>query len=243
MEIVTNTVPTRLRAESAPIPEYLFSRSTAGTCHQDLIDSMTQLTSGQVTGRFFSFYPPRKVSLLHWLASWLNQGAIPVATLNLQRGLLAGQVTPDAWHHQMIFGVSPDGVFLTNPLESVSVNVISEQLCSESELLVRRTDIISRWHPTCDLQSLTNVEQDERWDNLNVLGQVVDVLREEHQRPLTQSPQAPPSSPVLATPQIQRTHVRIPAVYQSGITLFVNKFSNPEGHQALISSPELALKN
>jgi len=121
LEKVTKTVPTKLRAESAPIPEYLFSRSVAGTSHQDLVDSMTTLTNGEVYGRFFSFFPERQVSLLHWLAHWLSKGVVPVATLNLQNGLLApGQTIPDAWHHQMIFGVSSNGVFLTNPLESVS---------------------------------------------------------------------------------------------------------------------------
>lgn len=79
-------VPTKLRAESAPIPDYLLSRSMAGTSHQDLIESMSQITEGQVCGRFFSFYPERKVSLSHWLAHWLNLGAVPVATLNLQKG-------------------------------------------------------------------------------------------------------------------------------------------------------------
>ena len=145
---------------------------------------MTTLTNGEVYGRFFSFFPERQVSLLHWLAHWLSKGVVPVATLNLQNGLLApGQTIPDAWHHQMIFGVSSNGVFLTNPLESVSEHVLIEQLSSQSQLLVRRADIISRWHPTCDLQILAEVESDERWDNFNVLGQVIDVLREEHQRP------------------------------------------------------------
>jgi len=112
LEKVKETVPTKLRAESAPIPEYLFSRSVAGTSHQDLIDSMTTLTDGEIYSRFFSFYPERQVSLSHWLAHWLGKGVVPVATLNLQNGLLApGQTIPDAWHHQMIFGVSSNGVF------------------------------------------------------------------------------------------------------------------------------------
>lgn len=244
-------MPTKLRAESAPIPEYLFSRSVAGTSHQDLIEAMASLTDGQVIGRFFHFYPQRKVSLLSWLSHWLKQGAVPVATLNPQRGLLPGQTVPDAWHHQMLFGVSPAaGVYLTNPLESVSANLIWEQLCSESELLVRRSDVASRWHPTCDLQSLANFEADERWDHYNVLGQVVDLLREDHQRPILASPVAATpaesgsgsqTSPV--TTNVQRAHVRIPAVYRSGITLFVNRLTHPECHQELLSCPELPISS
>lgn len=256
LEKVTKTVPTKLRAESAPIPEYLFSRSVAGTSHQDLVDSMTTLTNGEVYGRFFSFFPERQVSLLHWLAHWLSKGVVPVATLNLQNGLLApGQTIPDAWHHQMIFGVSSDGVFLTNPLESVSEHVLMEQLSSQSQLLVRRADIISRWHPTCDLQILAEVESDERWDNFNVLGQVIDVLREDHQRPppsggqvqqVSPSQQIAPSPPTPnrdSTNPVQRTHVRIPAVYRSGVTLFVNKTVHPDICQELMSCPELSTKH
>ena len=79
-------MPTKLRAENASVSEYLFSRSVAGTTHQDLIDSMEKLTEGQIKGRFFSFYPERNVSLLHWLAKWIQLGAVPILTINLQKG-------------------------------------------------------------------------------------------------------------------------------------------------------------
>ena len=263
LEEVTKTVPTKLRAETAPIPQYLFSRSVAGTSHQDLIDSMTLLTKGQIKARFFRFYPERQVSLSHWLAHWLNKGAIPVATLNRQLALLPGQNIPDAWHHQMIFGVSPNGVFLTNPLENVREHTISQQLCSNSELLVRRSDIVSRWHPTCDLQILAEIETDERWDQLNVLGQVISVLREEHLRPASigagsaaaasspvgsgqptaaVSPSTGPGGTASSNP-VQRTHVRIPAMYESGITLFVDASISETSADELMSAPELPLKN
>jgi hypothetical protein len=38
-------------------------------------------------------------------------GAVPLATLNLQRGVKPGWTIPDAWHHQMIYGVSSKGNF------------------------------------------------------------------------------------------------------------------------------------
>ena len=143
----------------------------------------------------------------------------------------------------MIFGVSANGVFLTNPLESVSERVLLEQLCSDSELLIRRSDIISRWHPSCDLRILNDF--DEKWDNLNVLGQVVEVLRQE---PLAAANQSSPASSNSASASqhqqnpVQRTHVRIPAMYKSGITLFVDRVNNAECYQKLISSPELTLR-
>lgn len=37
-------------------------------------------------------------------------GAVPIATLNLQKGVKPGWTIPDAWHHQMIYGVSSKGI-------------------------------------------------------------------------------------------------------------------------------------
>ena len=52
-------------------------------------------------------HPRRSFQLVRWLAGWLRRGAVPVATLNLQRGVPPQQTVPDAWHHQMAFGVGP----------------------------------------------------------------------------------------------------------------------------------------
>ena len=43
-------------------------------------------------------------------------GAVPIATLNLQH-CGEGCNIPDAWHHQMIFGVGSAGIYMTNPLQ------------------------------------------------------------------------------------------------------------------------------
>ena len=103
---------------------------------------------------------------------------MPIATLNLQRSRTRrlGQTIPDAWHHQMIFGVGSGGhdadndqnfqlplddtnfvkprIYLTNPLESIDEEVILEQLCSPSELLVKRLDVLYRWR--MGLEASTN---------------------------------------------------------------------------------------
>ena len=121
-------------------------------------------------------------------------GAVPIATLNLQKGKVRpGQTIPDSWHHQMIFGVGPGRfgtprIYLTNPLESIDQDSFRDQLCSPSELLIRRNDVLQRWKvpkedgtltsPNSDLQILCE-QSDERWDHYNVLGQVVNIIREE----------------------------------------------------------------
>jgi len=79
----------------------------------------------------------------------------------------------------MIFGVGPSRIYLTNPLENVPEEILSGQLCSDSELLVRRGDIIARASSQCqagievdcELGLLTQ-HADDRWDHFNVLGQV-----------------------------------------------------------------------
>lgn len=180
------------------------------------------------SSRFFPMFPARKFSLTHWLTMWLQRGAVPIATLNLQRGVPHGSSIPDAWHHQMIFGVCPQGVYLTNPLERVTEEVLMAQLSSPSTLLVRKSDVI--WHydvNDCDLSELTRKE-DERWDHYNVLGQVVNILRQEFSR-----------HPGLVGGPPGPDHIKIPASYRSGITLTINR-SSPH-FQELRDCPDLPL--
>lgn len=40
-----------------------------------------------------------------------------MATMNMQLAVPVGEEVPDAWHHQLIFGVVPNAVFMTNPLD------------------------------------------------------------------------------------------------------------------------------
>lgn len=221
---VKKHILTRLRAESAPIATYLISRCSAGTTHEDLIDGVHRLTDGKIYGRFFHFYPSCTVNLAKWLGRWIKKGAVPVATLNLQCGIQAGQSIPDAWHHQMIFGVGPKGVYLTNPLECIPLSQIQKQLCSPSVLLVRRNDILNRWGEDCDLGPLMTHE-DERWRSMNVVGQVINILRE------STAPWIPGYRRHLTS------HVKIPAAYKSGISIFVHKGSDV--YKELIKSKEV----
>ena len=71
---VASTVNTRLRASSAPLPEYLFSRSVAGVSHVDIIEGLDKASDGSVFARFFHFYPERQVDVQKWLTGWINRG-------------------------------------------------------------------------------------------------------------------------------------------------------------------------
>ena len=83
---------------------------------------------------------------------------------------MSGQLIPDAWHHQMVFGVGPKGIYLTNPIECVPEAALWPQLTSPSELLIRRGEILSRWDSQqTELKALTK-HPDPRWRSMNVLG-------------------------------------------------------------------------
>lgn len=76
---------------------------------------------------------------------------------------------PDAWHHQMVFGAAPRGVFLCNPVECVRETMLWPRLASPSALLVRAGDVVDRFTNTTDLTPLLHVP-DERFETYNVLG-------------------------------------------------------------------------
>lgn len=163
---IKEVMNTRLRRTESPLTDYLLSRSTAGTTHEDIIDCLDKISNGTIYARFFHMYPERVVNLYTWLGFWIKNGAVPIATLNLQRCL--GTI-PDAWHHQMIYGVDSNGIYLTNPLECVEAGLLWPQLCSESVLLVRREDVLSRWNFKTDLPELMQIK-DIRWRRINVVG-------------------------------------------------------------------------
>ncbi|XP_011168070.1 uncharacterized protein LOC105201663 isoform X2 [Solenopsis invicta] len=205
LEVLVKGVNTRLRELGVPLPRYLVSRSVAGATHKDIARGISLSTNGAAITKFFAFYPERKVSLSHWLHYWISKGAAPIATLNLQH-CGEGCDIPDAWHHQMIFGVGQAGIYLTNPLECLPEQLLWHQLVSPSILLIRKTDVLAHWNENTDLMPLATMDQ--KWRKLNVLGQVVNMIRE------SMSQRKQPNSTTTGA-----THIRIPASYQAGITL------------------------
>lgn len=218
-EEVDRCVQTRLRRNESSLPDYLLSRSEAGATHAQLISGAEEASSGRVIGRFFHLHPRRGVCLVRWLAHWMQRGAVPVATMNMQRAVPKGEEIPDAWHHQLIFRVMKNAVFMTNPLDVVSESEVHERLCSDSVLLIRKEDVLQRLIPDCSLSTLSQNQSDPRWTSLDVEGQVRR-MAEEYEHEAT-------------------THITIPAAYKSGVTLFALRQS-PTG-QELQASPELPL--
>ena len=197
-------VGTRLRKETAPLPEYLLSRCVAGATHEDIMEAVKKLTHHGVICRFFHMFPEVPEDLFLWLKEWIDLGAVPMATLNLQRGVAEDEPIPDAWHHQMIHGVSSEGVHLTNPCVVVPFSRLKQQLSSESVLLICANDIVSRWSPDSNYTLL----REGRWQEMKVEEKVEQMVAD-----------------VLAHRPCA-SHVLIPAVYKSGITVFSRKGSS-----------------
>ncbi|CAB3257014.1 unnamed protein product [Arctia plantaginis] len=221
LERIGSAVGTRQRANNAPIPRYLLSRAVAGCTASDLVSGIHRASDGLVTARFFPTYPERAISLSHWLADWITLGAVPILTLNLQAGC-EGEI-PDAWHHQMVFGVSSRGVYLCNPVECVRETALWPHLISPSVLLVRTRDVLSRFTAYTDLTPLMAVP-DRRFQTFNVLGQVVNVIREYR---------------AIGWGEFgtRTRHIRIPASYQAGVT--VAALTGSEAHRRLVAAPHL----
>lgn len=223
-ETVDHCVRTSLRRNEAPLPDYLHSRSEAGATHLQLVSGAQQASGGRVVGRFFGLYPRRRVKLVPWLARWIRRGAVPVATMNMQRAVPEGEEIPDAWHHQLIFGVAPGAVFMTNPLDVVSEEEVHKRLCSESVLLVRREDVLKRLTPDAHLSQISDQHPDLRWKTLNVEDQIRQMISEEEQN----DEEHP-----------KMMHLAIPAAYSSGVTFFALRDSDVA--QELLSSSDLPL--
>ncbi|XP_060850420.1 uncharacterized protein LOC132929240 [Rhopalosiphum padi] len=225
LDRIVQIIGTRLRDETAPLVPYLESRAVAGCMPHDLVRTLEIATDSQVSARFFATNQYLDLPLAPWLAAWIKKGAVPILTLNLQRADVPPSLVPDSWHHQMVYGVSynplyPDfaQIYLTNPLSISYMESLIPQLFSPSSLMIKRADILSRWTPQTDLMSLAT-HPSRHWHRFNVLGQVVNLLREEKEN-------------VKFT-----NHIVIPANYKSGITLAMKSSSN-YSHE-LKSVPEL----
>lgn len=100
-------------------------------------------------------------------------------TLNRQQSAVSPSDIPDSWHHQMMYGLAYNPlrsdcaqIYLTNPLEQSSLDILRPQLMSQPTLMIRRADVLSRWTPQTDLMSLAT-HPNQHWHRLNVLGIIV----------------------------------------------------------------------
>lgn len=140
-------VGTRLGRPGAGLADYLASRSCAGATHRDLILSCERLPEANVSARFgrYSDIIGSGVPFLEWCHEEMRCGGVLILCMNLQRQLdrAGNEWIPDAWHHQMVFGVDLRQrlLLLTNPLCAMTEAELRLVLDSPSELLVRDCDV------------------------------------------------------------------------------------------------------
>jgi hypothetical protein len=227
------SVKVRIKQDKSDLCDYLLSCSEAGFNHVDLIHEIKHICGDRVVARFFPMHN-RLVNLNEWLADWISRGCVPMVTLNLQKGDLPANYSPsEAWVNRMVWGVSGRDIFLTNPLEVLPDTCLLPQLDSPSEVLVRRDDIIQRFTPSTNLRRIISNRQgfNQKWREMNVLGQVVNMMRENFAALSEDLTDMEHGSSITS-------HVRIPALYASGVTIFCDSL-DAETASLLLATAEL----
>lgn len=219
----------RKKDDTSPLPEYLMSCSRHGMTHHDILKAMETLSNGRIGGRFFEFYPQRRVDIRYWLAGWIKRGVVPLATLNYQKSVRSvteeeRSYLPKDWHHHMIYAVSYDGVHLSNPISKMKAEHFKQRIESESVVMISRDEVLGRLQGDMDYEQLKSYPE---WRQMNVAGQIEVIEREEERFHSLNIP-------------CGMKQIAIPSSMIGGITLFSHKDS--ENHKAIMSSEEVFLK-
>lgn len=159
---------------------YLLSKSQSIPSHDDLVTGLIEVSNGTVYTRFFPTWPERNFSLSHWLKYWLEHNVIPIVTFNQQiiNKDPNSPTTPiPEWQHHTVFGVTHNGIYLTDPIHCINEEILRKKLTSDSILLIKRGDVVSRWNKTTDLGPLY-AKSEIQWRQVNTLGKLVHMLRE-----------------------------------------------------------------
>lgn len=172
VERAVQHVVTRQRKYHVPLAEYLRARSVAGVSHEDFLDAVPKLCPDAVA-RFCPTHPRPSFDVIEWMRGWLALGAAPIATFNCQAVSSGGSV-PDAWHHQMVYGVSGTTVVhATNGMRHIGKAVFDAMTSTASILLIRRDDVLRWYSPHDDLAPL---DAEPRWRAMRVRQQVLAVV-------------------------------------------------------------------
>jgi len=255
--------PTRLRKYDVPLGTYLAARSVAGVDHTDFQRALPKVAP---TVRF-RFFPTttalqRRVDVMSILRRWIQWGGAPIVTLNPQvvASLVPARAVPDAWHHQMVYGVDSDGrcAHATNGENHLPRVWLHAQLCSPSVLLIHRDDVLRWLEPPFDKEDLkgalaaADTSTRGRWTELRVVEQVAAVTAQ-HEAGVAPDDESPCVLPPCAphVPHVRSirghghkigderviTHIVIPACYSTGFTVVA-----PPGcraYEELLTAPDL----
>jgi hypothetical protein len=231
MEALLAASTLRVRANDAPLPQYLASRAVAGCTGQEIVDAISVLEPRRVACEFLPTFHGRsaaassepsgtfsiqgRADIIEWLyevfcssRSGGNRVCV-VATLNLQ---LLGN---DAWHHQLVFGVDRRSrrIFCCNPIGAYDEATFVACLSTPSILRVRAADVRLRAHrsPTEGGPVDDSVYDRPEWRTAHVREQVEACCA-------TDAGHSMPDHHDLA--DFGPHDVHIPAVYECGLSVF-----------------------
>ncbi|KAM7539079.1 hypothetical protein Aperf_G00000056101 [Anoplocephala perfoliata] len=142
-------------------------------------------------------------NLGQWLAGWIRTGAV-IFFAQLDTPSRVGETgrcqnitnacCELTWRHRLVFGVTDYSyVHLSNPIEIIHVRSLMTALHTKTTICVPKSDLLKLWNsdkamlrgsfdenPAKSDQdlSLITLHSDPRWCQLNILGQVIAILRE-----------------------------------------------------------------
>ncbi len=166
-ESLLKLFPARLRDyKTKSVSKYLYSRAVAGTIHQEIIDTIEKVTDKKIIGKFFIIRPYEDTkNFIEWLEKCFENKIAMIFTENL---FIVGN---DAWHHQMGYGIKDNKIYLTNPMEKISVSKMLSYLTAGTWMSIPREHIKERNLGREDFEELKK----ERWENFSVLEKIREI--------------------------------------------------------------------
>ena len=156
--------PARLRDyETKSLSKYLYSRAVAGTIHEEIINTIEKITENSIIGKFFIINQyENKEKFGEWISQCFKNKIALIFTENL---FLEGN---DAWHHQMAYGIKEDKIYMTNPMNLISLDQMISYLTTGPWMIIPKEHIIERNLEEEDIKELKK----DRWDCFSVLRRI-----------------------------------------------------------------------
>ena len=156
--------PARLRDyETKSLSKYLYSRAIAGTIHEEIINTIEKITENSIIGKFFIINQyENKEKFGEWISQCFKNKIALIFTENL---FLEGN---DAWHHQMAYGIKEDKIYMTNPMNLISLDQMISYLTTGPWMIIPKEHIIERNLKEEDIKELKK----DRWDCFSVLKRI-----------------------------------------------------------------------
>ena len=161
--------PARLRDyETRSISKYLYSRSVAGTIHEEIINTIEKITDNTVIGKFFIIKQyENKEKFAEWISKCFENKIALVFTENL---FLEGN---DAWHHQMAYGIENDKIYVTNYMDTITVSQMISYLTAGPWMIIPKEHIIERYLEKEDMDELKK----DKWECFKVLDRIIQIKK------------------------------------------------------------------